>query len=71
MEKMLLYLKKLGKTIIAIDAPAHGFSSGKEFNVPFHQLLKSFQKYKPTYLIVIPLVARLCVYHQKISEHKN
>jgi hypothetical protein len=32
MEKILPYLKKSGSTIIAIDAPAHGLSSGKEFN---------------------------------------
>jgi hypothetical protein len=32
--KNVAHLKKLGKTIIAIDAPAHGLSSGKEFNVP-------------------------------------
>jgi hypothetical protein len=29
MEKILPYLKKSGSTIIAIDAPAHGLSSGK------------------------------------------
>jgi alpha-beta hydrolase superfamily lysophospholipase len=34
MEKILPYLKKSGSTIIAIDAPAHGLSSGKEFNIP-------------------------------------
>jgi alpha-beta hydrolase superfamily lysophospholipase len=28
------YLKKSGSTIIAIDAPAHGLSGGKEFNIP-------------------------------------
>lgn len=31
-KKLLPYLKKTGSTIIAIDAPAHGLSSGKEFN---------------------------------------
>jgi pimeloyl-ACP methyl ester carboxylesterase len=33
-EKLLVFLKKSGSTIIAIDAPAHGMSGGKEFSVP-------------------------------------
>jgi alpha-beta hydrolase superfamily lysophospholipase len=33
-EKLLLFLKKSNNTIIAIDAPAHGLSSGEEFSVP-------------------------------------
>ncbi|MDN3678696.1 alpha/beta hydrolase [Flavobacterium paronense] len=53
MEKLLLYLKPLGKTIIAIDAPAHGLSDGKEFNAPkyaeyLHVLI---QKYQPKIII--------------------
>ena len=52
-KKLLQYLKPLGKTIIAIDAPAHGQSTGKEFNAPryaefIHVLL---QKYQPKTLI--------------------
>jgi pimeloyl-ACP methyl ester carboxylesterase len=31
---LLPYLKKSGSTIIAIDGPAHGLSSGKEFSIP-------------------------------------
>ncbi len=52
-KKLLNYLKPLGKTIIAIDAPAHGLSSGKEFNTPryaeFIHVLA--QKYNPKILI--------------------
>lgn len=52
-KKLLNHLKPLGKTIIAIDAPAHGLSSGKEFNTPryaefIHVLI---QKYQPKILI--------------------
>ena len=52
-KKLLQHLKPLGKTIIAIDAPAHGQSTGKEFNAPryaefIHVLL---QKYQPKTLI--------------------
>ena len=52
-KKLLNHLKPLGKTIIAIDAPAHGLSSGKEFNAPryaeFIHVLA--QKYNPKTLI--------------------
>lgn len=52
-KKLLPYLKPLGKTIIAIDAPAHGLSEGKEFNAPkyaecIHVLI---QKYQPKIVI--------------------
>jgi pimeloyl-ACP methyl ester carboxylesterase len=52
-KKLLPYLKPLGKTIIAIDAPAHGLSDGKEFNAPkyaecLHVLI---QKYQPKIII--------------------
>lgn len=52
-KKLLNHLKPLGKTIIAIDAPAHGLSSGKEFNTPkyaeFIQVVT--QKYNAKYII--------------------
>ncbi len=52
-KKILPYLKKLPNTIIAIDAPAHGLTDGKEFNTPkyaeFIHVLA--QKYKPKTLI--------------------
>lgn len=52
-KKLLHHLKPLGKTIIAIDGPAHGLSEGKEFNAPkyaelIHVLAK---KHKPTIVI--------------------
>ena len=46
--KLLPYLKPLGKTIIAIDGPAHGLSEGTEFNAPkyaecIHVLSRKYQ----------------------------
>jgi esterase/lipase len=48
-KKLLSHLKKTGKTIIAIDGPAHGKSSGKEFNVPTYAEFIDIvvQKYNP------------------------
>ena len=52
-KKLLHYLKPLGKTIIAIDGPAHGLSEGTEFNAPkyaeFINVLT--QKYQPKIII--------------------
>ena len=66
-KKMLPYLKKLGKTIIAIDAPAHGQTSGVEFNVPLYTefLEIAVQKYNPKILIGHSIGGAACVYHQK------
>jgi pimeloyl-ACP methyl ester carboxylesterase len=52
-KKLLNYLQPLGKTIIAIDAPAHGLSSGKEFNAPKYAEYINIlsQKYSPKYII--------------------
>jgi pimeloyl-ACP methyl ester carboxylesterase len=52
-KKMLPHLKSLGHTIIAVDAPAHGLSEGKEFNAPKYAeyLHVVAQKYAPTVVI--------------------
>lgn len=52
-KKLIHYIQPLGKTIIAIDAPAHGLSSGKEFNAPkYAEYIKVLtQKYTPKYMI--------------------
>ena len=52
-KKLLNYIKPLGKTIISVDAPAHGLSDGIEFNAPkyaecLHILI---QKYQPKIVI--------------------
>jgi pimeloyl-ACP methyl ester carboxylesterase len=52
-KKLLHYIKPLGKTIIAIDAPAHGLSDGKEFNAPkYAECINVLtQKYQPKIVI--------------------
>lgn len=52
-KKLLNYLKPIGKTIIAIDGPAHGLSEGKEFNAPkFAEYINIVaQKYHPKTII--------------------
>lgn len=52
-KKLLAHLKPLGKTIIAIDGPAHGLSEGTEFNAPkFAEYITIVaQKYQPKTII--------------------
>ena len=65
-KKTLPYLLKSGSTIIAIDAPAHGQSSGKEFNVPLYTsfINKIVQEKKPNIIIGHSIGGAACVYHQ-------
>ncbi len=65
-KKLLKLLKNTGKTIIAIDAPAHGLTSGKEFNVPIYAEFIDVvcQKYKPKYLIGHSIGGTACAYYQ-------
>lgn len=52
-KKLLSKLKTTEKTIIAIDAPGHGLSSGKEFNVPAYAefIALAVKKYNPKIVI--------------------
>lgn len=72
-KKMLPYLKKTGSTIIAVDAPAHGLSSGKEFNIPQYAKSIDFivQKFKPQYLIGHSLGGKTCLYYQSVYQNNS
>ncbi|WP_338407957.1 alpha/beta fold hydrolase [uncultured Flavobacterium sp.] len=65
-ENLLPYLKKSGSTIIAIDGPAQGLSSGKEFTIlkyaEFIHLI--VEKFKPQYLIGHSMGGQTCLYYQ-------
>jgi triacylglycerol esterase/lipase EstA (alpha/beta hydrolase family) len=65
-EKLLPYLKKSGSTIIAIDGPSQGLSSGKEFSVPkFAEYVHVIaEKFKPKYLIGHSMGGKTCLYYQ-------
>ena len=70
-ENLLPYLKKSGSTIIAIDAPAHGLSSGKEFNIPQYAefIHVAVQKFKPQYLIGHSIGGKTCLYYQSVYQN--
>ncbi len=72
-EKFLLHLKKTGSTILAIDAPAHGLSSGKEFTVPkYTKTIAEFVKlHNPNILIGHSIGGAACIYYQYLHQNKN
>jgi pimeloyl-ACP methyl ester carboxylesterase len=67
-EKLLNHLLQTGNTIVALDAPAHGLSSGKEFNVPIyasfiHSIVK---KHHPKYIIGHSMGGIAAIYYQHL-----
>ena len=72
-ENLLPYLKKSGSTIIAIDGPAHGLSSGKEFNIPQYAefIHIAVQKFKPQYLIGHSIGGKTCLYYQSVYQNDS
>ncbi|RZJ36120.1 MAG: alpha/beta fold hydrolase [Flavobacterium sp.] len=72
-EKMLPYLKVSGSRIIAIDGPAHGLSSGGEFNVPAYAdvIDEAVNRFKPHYLIGHSIGGAACVYYQYKYQNTN
>jgi predicted alpha/beta hydrolase family esterase len=65
-EKLLPHLKATGNTIVAIDAPAHGLSSGDEFNVPqYARFIDTVVKmYRPKHIIGHSIGGISSVYYQ-------
>lgn len=72
-EKLLSHLKQSGSTIIAIDAPGHGLSSGKEFNIPQYAAFIDIivQKFTPKYLIGHSLGGKTCLYYQATYQNSS
>lgn len=65
-EKLLPELLKTGSTVIALDAPAHGLTDGKEFNVPLYASFAELviQKYQPQHIIGHSMGGITAIYHQ-------
>lgn len=70
-ELFLPYLLKSGKTIVAIDAPAHGLSGGK-FSVPRYAdaIHEAVLKYHPKYVIGHSMGGNAIVYYQHIYKNE-
>ena len=72
-KKLLPYLITTGKTIIALDAPAHGFSTGIEFTVPKYAAIiaELTKKYNPKYIIGHSIGAAAIIYYQYLNQNIN
>ncbi len=72
-KKLLPFLKETGKTIIAIDAPAHGLSTGIEFTVPnYAQVIAELTKiYNPKYIIGHSIGGAASIYYQYLNQNSN
>ncbi|WP_306353085.1 alpha/beta fold hydrolase [Flavobacterium sp. '19STA2R22 D10 B1'] len=66
-EPFLKILKNSGSTIIALDAPAHGLSSGKEFNIPKYAEFVNIlvEKFQPEYIVGHSLGGATCLYYME------
>lgn len=65
-KKLIPHLLETGHTIIAIDAPAHGLSEGKEFNVIRYAANINIvaKKYSPNYIIGHSIGGKASLYYQ-------
>jgi len=65
-EKMLPFLQKSGSTVVAIDAPAHGLSAGKEFNIPNYAAFidVAVKKFEPHAIVGHSIGGAASVYYQ-------
>lgn len=72
-KKMLPSLLETGKTIIAIDAPAHGLSNGSEFNAPKYSrfIAELCKKYNPNIIIGHSIGGFASVYYQYMNQNPN
>ncbi|MCR5860895.1 alpha/beta hydrolase [Flavobacterium sp. J372] len=68
-EQMLDYLRPTGCTVMALDAPAHGLSSGTSFNIPGYADFVDIvvRRYTPQYLVGHSLGGATSLYYQ--SRH--
>ncbi|UUC47113.1 alpha/beta hydrolase [Flavobacterium cerinum] len=65
-ERIINWLKKSGSTIIALDGPAQGLSSGTEFNIPEYARFVDaiMQRFNPKYIIGHSMGGATCIYYQ-------
>ncbi|MSP85043.1 MAG: alpha/beta hydrolase [Flavobacteriaceae bacterium] len=72
-KKALPFLLESGNTIVAIDAPAHGLSSGIDFNIPkYAEFINHVAKqYKPQILIGHSIGGKACLYYQSLYQNPS
>jgi len=71
-KKALPYILKSGYTIVAIDAPAHGLSSGRDFNAhKYSQYIHHIANiHPPKILIGHSIGGKACLHYQSLHQNK-
>ncbi|WP_286912060.1 alpha/beta hydrolase [Flavobacterium sp. UBA4197] len=64
-ERIIVQLRQSGSTIIALDGPAQGLSSGREFNIPEYARYVDtiMQKFNPKFLIGHSMGGATCIFY--------
>ena len=72
-EQMLGYLRPTGCTVMALDAPAHGLSSGTSFNIPGYADFVDIviRRYTPHYLVGHSLGGATSLYYQSRRPYNS
>jgi pimeloyl-ACP methyl ester carboxylesterase len=72
-EKLFPYLQERGCTIVAVDGPAHGLSSGNTFDIPKYAAFINIvaQKYNPQFLIGHSLGGISCLFYQYFYKNNT
>lgn len=72
-EQIIPYLLDKNYTVVAIDAPAHGLSNGREFNVPTYAecINAASIAFKPDHLIGHSIGGAACVFYLSKFPHKQ
>ena len=70
---LIAKLQENNFNIIAFDAPAHGYSSGKMLYVPLYaEILQNLiQKYKPKFLVAHSVAGMTVLYNEHRNENSN
>ena len=70
---MLPYLQQTGSTVVAIDAPGHGLSTGREFNLVMYAEIidAAVKKFNPQFLVGHSVGAASCIYYQSRYQNPN
>jgi pimeloyl-ACP methyl ester carboxylesterase len=72
-QKLLPYLQEKGFTIVAVDGPAHGISTGNTFDIPKYAAFINIvaQEYKPQYLIGHSMGGITCLFYQYFYKNST
>ncbi len=72
-QQLMVFLQQTGKTIVAIDAPAHGLSQGTLFTVPNYAdfIETAVQEFNPQHIIAHSIGGSATIFYQFQYQNPN